>query len=178
MEGAFIWHGPPQEEKDHTYASPNRRTTLPEHLTHIFLSSSIQVPLRPDTSRSSSNFRASIKDTLKRTFFRNSKPPPSNPAKFGRRRRASDPEKPSAYDANSSHAFSFPLPSVEGKLIPSSFSVSHISQGTYRERWYSERAEIQYKIIVKLRPRGRGREKGGKAGNTFEDVCVVLPYYS
>ncbi|KIJ36990.1 hypothetical protein M422DRAFT_34017 [Sphaerobolus stellatus SS14] len=167
IEGAFFWSSPTPEEKDPTTPAP-LVSSLPSRLKHTFLSSLITISLLPDSFRDTpsssapSTFRSALQASIKRTFFRNK---PLGPK---RKRRASESsEKPNFQDSKLSHAFSFPLPKEakegygeDGRDVPASFAVSHVVQSGHRGRWYSESANMAYKIVVSVKPKSRERPRG------------------
>lgn len=60
-------------------------------------------------------------------------------------------------EQKTSHSFSFPLPFLKearDKEVPGTFQASRLGQGNVRGRWFAEGAQIAYKLVVRLEPKG------------------------
>lgn len=64
---------------------------------------------------------------------------------------ASEPSK-------TTHRFTFPLPVITGRKIPSTISVSRLCSGGIRGRWYAEGAQVAYKLTAHVYPAANGEE--------------------
>ncbi|KAF8591377.1 hypothetical protein K439DRAFT_998340 [Ramaria rubella] len=152
IEGAFFWIGPQREEPQMLPPSP----LLPERIKHVFLSSSVTIPLLPSALSSPSGppafgVRSLLSEGIHKSLFRRRKRLSKRWTESTRTDKSSEASK-DQFHGKTYHSFSFPLPIVDSREVPSTISVSRLCAGGLRGRWYAEGAQVAYKLSLHVQP--------------------------